>query len=50
MSLKSFVYITDGKKRLRARVTFSYSPENDDELQLDIGEIIDVLKQVKCHF
>ncbi|KAJ8315331.1 hypothetical protein KUTeg_007481 [Tegillarca granosa] len=29
----------------KAKVTFSYEPENDDELKLEVGEIVEILKQ-----
>ncbi|XP_033741605.1 uncharacterized protein LOC117328250 isoform X1 [Pecten maximus] len=32
-------------KRKRAKVVFSYEPENEDELKLEVGDIVDVLKQ-----
>ena len=39
-----------GKKKLyRAQVTYSYSPEEDDELQLQSGEFVEVLDQVSLH-
>ena len=30
------------KRKLRAKVAFSYHPENDDELSLEVEEIIKV--------
>ncbi|CAH1799899.1 unnamed protein product [Owenia fusiformis] len=33
------------KKNKKAKVTFSYTPENDDEIKLEPGEIIEILKQ-----
>lgn len=29
-----------------AKVTFSYEPENEDELKIEVGEIVEILKQV----
>lgn len=34
------------KKKLRAKVTFSYSPQNEDEMKLEVGDIVEILKQV----
>ncbi|XP_052242477.1 uncharacterized protein LOC127852563 [Dreissena polymorpha] len=33
-------------KKKRAKVVFSYEPEQEDELKLDIGDMVEVLKQV----
>ena len=30
----------------RAKVLYSYEPDNDDELKLDVDDIVDVFKQV----
>ena len=32
------------------KVTFSYSPENDDELRLEVGDVVTVTKQVRYNF
>lgn len=32
-------------RKKRAKVVYSYSPENDDELQLEVGDSVEVLKQ-----
>ncbi|XP_060063303.1 SH3 domain-containing kinase-binding protein 1-like isoform X2 [Ylistrum balloti] len=32
-------------KRKRAKVVYSYDPEKDDELKLEVGDIVDILKQ-----
>ncbi|XP_021359394.1 uncharacterized protein LOC110454287 isoform X2 [Mizuhopecten yessoensis] len=32
-------------KRKKAKVLFSYEPENEDELKLDVGNIVEILKQ-----
>lgn len=32
-------------KKKRAKVVFSYEPENDDELKLEVGDMLDVIKQ-----
>lgn len=34
-------------RRRRCKVVFSYAPQNDDELELKIGDIIDVLGEVE---
>ena len=39
-----FVRSLDSKPRMK--VTFAYSPENDDELTLEVGDIIEVIKEV----
>lgn len=44
-----FADASQGGKKPRVKVTFSYSPENEDELRLEIGDIITVIKQVKTH-
>ncbi|XP_070567801.1 SH3 domain-containing kinase-binding protein 1-like isoform X2 [Ptychodera flava] len=36
---------SDKIRQKRARVTFSYTPENEDELELSIGDIVEVTKQ-----
>jgi hypothetical protein len=38
------------KKRLRAKVTYSYTPQNGDELKLFEGDIVEILQQVKRGF
>ncbi|KAL4657358.1 SH3 domain-containing kinase-binding protein 1-like isoform X1 [Arapaima gigas] len=37
----------DSAKRRRCRVAFSYAPQNDDELELKIGDIIEVVGEVE---
>ncbi|XP_053397839.1 CD2-associated protein-like isoform X6 [Mercenaria mercenaria] len=32
-------------KKKRAKCVYSYEPENDDELKLEVGDVLDVLKQ-----
>ena len=34
-------------KKKKAKVVYSYEPENDDELKLEVGDVLDVIKQVK---
>ena len=34
------------KRKLRAKVTFSYAPQNDDEVRLEVGDSVEILKQV----
>ena len=41
-----FAEKADAVKKLRAKVMYSYTPQNDDELALTVGSIIDVLAQV----
>lgn len=36
-----------GGKKKRAKVLYSYEPENDDELKLEVGDMVDVLRQVR---
>ncbi|KAG8332612.1 hypothetical protein J6590_017823 [Homalodisca vitripennis] len=31
----------------RCRVLFSYQPANDDELELQVGDVIDILSEVE---
>lgn len=33
--------------RRRARVAFSYQPQNEDELQLEVSDVIEVLEEVE---
>lgn len=33
----------------KCEVTFTYNPVNDDELQLNVGEIIEIIREVKSH-
>lgn len=30
-------------------MTFAYNPLNADELQLEVGDIIDIIKEVESH-
>jgi len=32
----------------KAKVTYEYKAENPDELTLEVGQVIDILKQVCC--
>ncbi|XP_060557527.1 SH3 domain-containing kinase-binding protein 1-like isoform X6 [Ruditapes philippinarum] len=32
-------------KKKKAKVVYSYEPENDDELKLEVGDVLDVIKQ-----
>ena len=34
------------KKKTFAKATFAYSPQHDDELGLEIGELVEITKQV----
>jgi hypothetical protein len=34
------------KRRKVAKVAYSYSPENQDELSLEVGEVVEVLNEV----
>ncbi|WAR07476.1 SH3K1-like protein [Mya arenaria] len=34
-----------GAKKKRAKVVFSYEPEQEDELKLELGEVLDIIKQ-----
>lgn len=46
----SYIYIVQtepGARKKRAKCVFSYEPENDDELRLEVGDMVDVLKQVR---
>ncbi|XP_064604049.1 uncharacterized protein LOC135469347 isoform X1 [Liolophura sinensis] len=33
------------KKKLKAKASFAYTPENDDELALEVGDVLEILKQ-----
>ena len=44
-----FVCVFEGssvKKKRRAKVTYSYTPVNDDELQLKVGDVVDITGMV----
>lgn len=34
-------------KRKKAKVLFDYEPENEDELKIEVGDIVEVIKQVR---
>ena len=34
------------KRKMRAKVAFSYMPENEDELRLEVGDTVEIIKQV----
>lgn len=41
-------HLTEGgskKRKMRAKVTFSYSPQNEDELELVVNETVEVVDQ-----
>lgn len=35
--------------RRKCEVTFTYNPVNPDELQLNVGEIIEIVREVESH-
>lgn len=37
-------------QKRKCEVTFTYNPVNHDELQLNVGEIIEVIREVESHF
>ncbi|XP_022247722.1 SH3 domain-containing kinase-binding protein 1-like isoform X2 [Limulus polyphemus] len=43
----SYAHKSTASKRHRARVLYSYTPVNDDELQLEVNDIIEVLDEVE---
>lgn len=36
------------KQTRKCEVAFAYSPLNDDELELVVGETVEILREVKC--
>ena len=34
------------RRKIRAKASYSYAPENDDELPLEVGDVIEITKQV----
>lgn len=47
-----FAPVCPGKKAPQIRkceVTFAYNPVNYDELQLNVGEIIEIIREVESH-
>ena len=38
---------TQVAKKRRAKVTYSYSPDNEDELKLLPGQIVDVIEEIE---
>ena len=43
----SYLFVLDSTaKKKRAKVIFSYEPENEDEIRLEVGDIVEILKQV----
>jgi hypothetical protein len=38
------------KQTRKCEVAFAYSPLNEDELELVVGETIEILREVKCCF
>ena len=41
-----FYCADQGGRKKKAKVVYSYEPENDDELRLEVGEMVDIIKQV----
>lgn len=41
-----FFYIGERNRRRRCQVAFSYLPQNEDELELKVGDIIEVVGEV----
>lgn len=37
------------KQSRKCEATFAYYPMNADELQLEVGDIIDIIKEVESH-
>lgn len=38
--------IDSSSKRKKAKVVFDYTPENEDEMKIEVGEIVEVIQQV----
>ncbi|KAH6927892.1 hypothetical protein HPB50_009781 [Hyalomma asiaticum] len=45
--ITSETFLHEALNRRRARVAFSYQPQNEDELQLEVSDIIEVLEEVE---
>ena len=37
-------------KQRQCRVLFEYVPQNEDELELKVGDIVDVTEEVCCYY
>ena len=42
-------FVTSVRKKLRAKVTFEYVAQNEDELSLKVGDVIEIESQVNNH-
>lgn len=47
--LASLFPVTKMPQIRKCEVTFSYTPVNQDELQLNVGEIIEIIREVESH-
>ncbi|XP_048865960.1 SH3 domain-containing kinase-binding protein 1 isoform X4 [Brienomyrus brachyistius] len=46
-SMRAIKKAGDAIRRRRCKVAFSYAPQNEDELELKIGDVIDILAEVE---
>ncbi len=44
-----FYHSDANKRKIRAKAAFSYAPENEDELSLEIGDVVEITKQVSTY-
>lgn len=49
MSVLTFgVSLESGSKKRQCKVLFEYIPQNEDELELKLGDVIDIIDEVSC--
>lgn len=49
MSVLTFgVSLEPGSKKRQCKVLFDYIPQNEDELELKVGDVIDIIDEVSC--
>lgn len=46
--LTSGVSLGSGSKKRQCKVLFDYIPQNEDELELKLGDVIDIIDEVSC--
>lgn len=46
--LTSAISLESGSKKRQCKVLFEYIPQNEDELELKLGDVIDIVDEVSC--
>ena len=46
LSLTHFLLLSTEPKKRQCKVLFEYNPINEDELELKVGDIVDILEEV----